>query len=221
MSTGTYAQDVRLPPWTPARLARNGFRLVQESSQAHVSSTRRHLRLALDADTTRAGPVAARITDLAADQPHRWQPTNDRPIRLSAQIRFDQTQSPAHLTETIFFWTGLTPPISAIGVTRDHGMYAAVVAVNFDPATGAGIFQRAPVPSSVRADSWHIITIAIAVDQATITVADQLVLDVTLPEPPPALAAELSVDNDNVPEGHLPVITPDALTIRTLSITQR
>jgi hypothetical protein len=221
MGPETHAERVSFPPWTPSHLARNGFRRFQEGSQAHVTIARQRLRLALDADAACTTPVAARLTELAPGQPRRWQPTIDRPILLSAQVRFDQVQSPQHLTETIFFWSGLTPPISAIGVTRDHGMYAAIVVVNFDPATGAGVFQRTPMPSTVRADAWHTITIVIAADRATITVADQPVLDVTLPELPPPLAVELSVDNDNIPEGHLPVITPDALSIRTLIMTQR
>jgi hypothetical protein len=77
------------------------------------------------------------------------------------------------------------------------------------------------MPASVHADVWHTIGIVIAVNRATITVDEQPVLDVALPVPPPALAAELSVDNDNIPEGHLPVITPDALTVRTLVITHK
>jgi hypothetical protein len=221
VATGRHPQRVSFPPWTPARLAQDGFIRIQEGSQAHITLARRHVRFALDADSMRADPVAARITELAPDRPLRWQPAIDRPITLSARVRFDQAQPPPHLTETIFFWAGLTLPVSAIGVTRDHEMYAAIVAINFDPQTATGVFHRAPVPATVRADAWHTIGIVVGVNRATITIDDLPLLDVSLPEPPPALAAELSVDNDNFPEGHLPVLTPDGLTVQSLTITQR
>jgi hypothetical protein len=221
MSTGFHEPPIHLPPWTRARLAQTGLHPLQQGAQAHVTLARRSVRLALDADSSCATPVAARITDLAPDRPRRWQPAIGRPIALSARLRFDQAAPPPHLTATIFFWTGRTPPVSAIGVTRDHGLYAALVAVNFDPTTGTGIFQRAAMPATMRADAWHTIGIVIAVNQATITVDDLPVLDVALPDPPAALAAELSVDNDTFPEGHLSVITADALTVRSLAITQQ
>src|SRR6266508_4431312 len=108
MSTGFHEPYISFPPWTLARLAQNGLIPVQEDSQAHVTLAHRHVRLALDADLTRADPVAARITELSPEQSRRWQPAIDRPIMLSARVRFDQAQPPPHLTETIFFWTGLT-----------------------------------------------------------------------------------------------------------------
>jgi hypothetical protein len=88
--TGVHAERVSFPPWKPAHLAQNGFILVQEGQQAHVIMARQRVRLALDADAACADPVAARITELAPGRPRRWQPTSERPILLSAQVRFDQ-----------------------------------------------------------------------------------------------------------------------------------
>jgi hypothetical protein len=80
------------------------------------------------------------------------------------------------------------------------------------------------MPSWLDATDWHTIRISLTTTSAQVHVEQRrrraVIVTGTLLHPPEPLAAEVSIDNDNVPEGHLPVIAPDGMEIRSVSITR-
>jgi hypothetical protein len=83
---------------------------------------------------------------------------------------------------------------------------------------------RSPIPSWLDATDWHTIRITLTTTSAQVHVEQRrrraVIVTGTLLHPPEPLAAEVSIDNDNFPEGHLPVIAPDGMEIRSVSITR-
>jgi hypothetical protein len=209
--------------WEPGQLVQVGFNAVCRGEQASIIYARRQLRLALTANTSSSASTIARITEVDS---FPWQATDAHPIVMRVSLRFDQATPPPNLTEVAFLWNApfLTGRLaSVVGVSRDHGAYWAIVAQDFDPTTGDGLLERAPI--GIEATDWHTITIRVSTTQASVAITQRrrrvTVLTRALPHPMEPLAAEVSIDNDNVPEGRLPVVMPDALSVRSLGITQR
>jgi hypothetical protein len=210
--------------WSREHILHNGFNIVEQGGQAAISYPNHHVRLALTADPSTSITTIARITE---GDSFCWQPTNDHPVIMQITLRFDQATPPPNLTEVAFLWNApdLTQRLpSVVGISRDHGAYTAIVAQDFNPATGDGLFLRAPVPSWLNATNWHTIRIELTITSAQVQVEQggrqATIVTGTLLHPPEPLAAEVSIDNDNFPEGHLPVIVSDKMDVRFLGIQE-
>lgn len=219
--------------WNQRHLQKNGFHIIEKGPQASVAYPDHVLRLALKANPLSNASTVARISEVDASLPVRdrvkcWQPHDQHAVTMHVLLRFKNADPPPNLTEVAFFWNAPFPtqpedtPIlpTVIGASRDHGMYTAVIVQNFDGSDG--LFQRRPMPEWLNVSAWHAIDIILTTTLASISVRQSgrctNMLSVPWLQPPGPLAAEISIDNDNFPEGHLPVLVPDWMEVQRLDI---
>ncbi|MCL4265538.1 MAG: hypothetical protein KJ069_20150 [Anaerolineae bacterium] len=170
---------------------------------------------------------SSRITEVDTSLPSDqrvfcWQPTATQNVVVMHKHRFAEATPPPGLSQNIFLWnapldTGNT--ITAVGVTRSSvfGGYFAIVAQDFDFATGAGLLQLVPMPAWLDATAWHHVEIILSQETATIKVKQgpnqATVVQATLLRPPDPLGFEFSLDNEIVPGVIVPVTVADQLDI--------
>lgn len=239
--TNCPSQKLIVNPANSTQLDYNGFYTELIGNQATLSFDNawlhRFLSLTVTSNPLNTAYVASRITEiepnLAIDQRVKcWQATSNSNVVVDFNVRFDQALPPTNLTENLILWNAPLPapgssesprPITAIGVTRSNGLYAALVAEDFDNSTFTGFLNLQPLPIWLDASQWHLVRITLSHTTATIEVAQGLqgyttVLSTQLPHPTGPLGFEFSVDNQIVTNNYLPVIVPDSLDADYLSI---
>lgn len=208
--------------WDPQRMERAGFTIAEQGHQARITYPDRRLRLALTADPSTSARTIAGITEVPT---FPWQPEADQSVVMRVTLRFDEPAPPPNTTAIVALWNAPRPPErlpTIVGISRDHGAYMALVAQDFNPATGGGLLQRAAMPGWLDPTDWHTLHIELAIDRAAVRVAQgprrAVVAAGQLLHPPEPLAVELSIDNDNFPEGRLPVVAHAGLEVQSLAI---
>lgn len=223
------------------QLDRKGFNVDLVGDQASITFDReeqhKFLSLNLAADPTSAQYTASRITEIDSTLPidqrvKCWQPTPDTNVVVEFVVRFDQAAPPPGLTENLILWNAPFPspgstepsiPLTAIGVTRNGGEYAAIVAQDLDFSTFSGFLVRQPLPAWLDATDWHSVRITVSETSVLIELAQgeqdyTPVLLTELPHPVEPLGFEFSVDNEAFPGFFVPVTVPDSLDVDFLDI---
>ncbi len=170
---------------------------------------------------------SSRITEIDTSLPPDqrvfcWQPTETNNVVVMYTQRFAEATPPPGLSENVFLWNAPFDSgnlITAVGVTRSSvfGGYFAIVAQDFDFATGAGLLQLVPLPAWLDATTWHTIEIVLSQETAIIKVSQganqAIVTQTTLLRPPDPLGFEFSLDNEILPGVIVPVTVADQLDI--------
>lgn len=191
----------------------------------------RYLSLRMDTFPFNGELSSSRITEIDTSLPPDqrvfcWQPTNRKNVEVIFTHRFAEATPPPGLSQNIFLWNAPIDTgglITAIGVTRSSmfGGYFAIVAQDFDFATGSGMLQLVPLPTWLDATAWHTVEIVLSQQEAIIKVeqgANQAtVLQTNLLRPPDPLGFEFSMDNEIAPGVIVPVTVPDQLDVAFFS----
>jgi hypothetical protein len=223
--------------WRSRRqLEQKGFYFDIIGDQASITFGK-NLSLDLASDPSNADYTASRITEIESELPIAervkcWEATSSKDVVVEFRVRFDQAAPPPGLTENLFLWNAPLPhpdnpeppiPITAVGVSRNNGVYSALVAQDFDFTTFSGLLVTQPMPGWLDAADWHRVRTTLSQERATIEVAQgehgyTEILEVALPHPAGPLGFEFSVDNEAFPGVFVPVTVPDGLDVDFLDI---
>jgi len=237
------AKRRRIRNWNTNQLRRNGFHVTVVGDQAsltfHREAQHQFLSLSLASNPTSAIPTASRITEIERGVPvveriKHWQTTPEQDVIMECSLRFAQALPPPGLIENVGLWNAPLPsknapptdlPISmmAVGISRSYGQYVALVAQDLNLFTGMGLYQRNAMPEWLDPTTWHRVRIHLAQKSVLIEIAQGRraytpILQHSLLHPAEPLACEFSIDNDNFPKPHSPVVVPDQIDIGYLHI---
>ncbi|HRQ38035.1 MAG TPA: hypothetical protein PLD25_08990 [Chloroflexota bacterium] len=187
----------------------------------------RYLSLRMDPFPFNGELSSSRISEVDTSLPPDqrvfcWQPTQRKDVVVMYTHRFAEATPPPGLSENLFLWNAPLDTgnlITAVGVTRSSifGGYFAIVAQDFDFATGSGLLQLVPMPAWLDATTWHTVSIVLSQESATIQVKQgsnqATVLQTTLLHPPDPLGFEFSVDNEIAPGVIVPVTVAEQLDV--------
>lgn len=187
----------------------------------------RYLSLRMDPFPFNGELSSSRITEVDTSLPPDqrifcWKPTQTKNVAVTYTYRFAEATPPPGLSQNLFLWNAPLDTgnfITAVGVTRSSlfGGYFAIVAQDFDFATGSGMLQLVPMPAWLDATAWHTVDIVLSQQTATIKVKQgtnqATVLQTNLLRPPDALGFEFSMDNEIAPGVIVPVTVADQLDI--------
>jgi len=189
--------------------------------------------------------TASRITEIASQQPIAqrvkcWQATPEKNVQIEFRVRFDQSATPAGMTENLELWNapfpffdGTNTPtenaglLTSIGVVRTSAFgqpqYLATVVQDLDTNTFNGLLNIAPMPAWLDPGQWHRVRITRSQQMARIEVAQAAhrftpILEAVLLHPAEPLGFELSVDNEAFPGYYVPVTVRDGIAIDYLSM---
>lgn len=215
------------------------FDIVGDQASAKF---RNNLSLDLASDPTNSEYIASRMTEIdtwkpIAERVKCWQPTPTKNVVVEFRIRFDQSATPAGLTENLMLWNAPFPsttpeparPITSIGVSRNSAFgppqyYAAVVQdLDFGTFTPPFILELTPMPAWLDAGKWHRIRITLSQTTGQVDVAQgphrfTTVSKVALLHPPEPLGFEFSLDNELSPGLTVPINIPDGLDVSYLDM---
>jgi hypothetical protein len=234
---------VDIPSWrSEAQLARNGFIVERYGEPASLTFSRDALHLALATAPAQSSYAASRITEIDPHPPilerkRCWQPTEERAVEIHYKVRFAQKAAPPELIANLVLWNAPFPfqdgttssnetalPVTSFGVSRLYGMYVAAATQDFDSATGAGMFQLAPMPTWLDPSAWHEVTILLTTTTVEIKVAQKnhvaTVLTTPLLRAPDPLGFQFSIDNDAL-GSYNPINQGDQIDIDRFSIRYR
>jgi len=235
--------DRKLIPFWGSRnfIEAQGFNFDIVGDQASAKF-RANLSLDLASNPTNSAYTASRMTEIdtwkpIAERVKCWQPTPTKNVVVEYRIRFDQSATPAGLTENLMLWNApfasTTPepsrPITSIGVSRNSAFgppqyYAEVVQdLNFDTFAPPFILELTPMPTWLDAGKWHRIRITLSQTTGQVDVAQgahpfTTVTKVALLHPPEPLGFEFSLDNELVPNLTVPITIPDGLDVSYLDM---
>lgn len=195
----------------------------------------RYLSLRMDPFPFNGELSSSRISEIDTSLPPDqrvfcWQPTQRKNVVVMYTHRFAEAAPPPGLSENLFLWNAPLDTgnfITAVGVTRSSifGGYFAIVAQDFDFATGSGLLQLVPMPAWLDATTWHTISIELSQESATIQVKQgsnqATVLQTSLLRPPDPLGFEFSVDNEIAPGVIVPVTVAEQLDVAFYSAELR
>jgi hypothetical protein len=233
--------DRKLIPFWGSRslIEAQGFNFDIVGDQASVKF-QRNLALDLASDSTDSTYTASRMTEIdtwkpVADRVKCWQATPSKNVVVEYRVRFDQSATPAGLTENLMLWNAPYPstegdaarPVTSIGVSRTSALgpsqYIAQVTqdLNFGTFTPPFVFQTMSMPTWLDAGDWHRIKITLSQTTGQVEVAQgshpfTTVLKVALLHPAEPLGFEFSVDNEQFPGMTIPVSIPDGLDVSYL-----
>ncbi len=202
--------------------------------------------LALDLATTdNSAYTASRMTEIDSELPIAqrvkcWLATPDKDVVIEFRVRFNESATPAGLTENLVLWNAPLPsfngtnppsesavPLTSIGVARTSALgtplYIATVVQDLDLTTYNGLLSFAVIPSWLDPGDWHQVKLTLSQQSARIEVAQgqheyEQVLEQQLLHPAEPLGFEFSVDNEAFPGYYVPVTEPDRIEIDYLSM---
>jgi len=188
--------------------------------------------------------TASRMTEIASEKPIAervkcWQATPDKNVVIEFRVRFNQSATPAGMTENLELWNAPLPffdgtnpptesplPLTSIGVARTSAFgqpqYVATVVQDLDLATFNGLLRMNAMPPWLDAGRWHEVRLTLSQKEARIEVAQaghrEEVLKVELPHPAEPLGFEFSIDNEAFPGVFVPVTERDGIEVDYLSM---
>jgi hypothetical protein len=244
-NTERCAPHKEITTWSNRRaLEARGFHFDLVGAQASAQFGR-DLGLRLAPNPASSAYTASRITEIVSQQPIAqrvkcWQATPEKNVVIEFRVRFDQSATPAGMTENLELWNapfpffdGTNVPsepaglLTSIGVVRTSAFgqpqYLASVVQDLDTNTFNGLLNVAPMPAWLDAGQWHRVRITLSQQTARIEVAQAAhrytpILEATLLHPAEPLGFEFSVDNEAFPGYYVPVTVRDGLEVDYLSI---